>query len=254
MSKVLTKRNGAVALALAVGLVIGTATGGNAGGSGIPADKVTAAGSTVEVFSATPAIGTNPQPGHVLLTATMRTSKPTDLILQVAAECEIYTSHSRDGKTTYNKAAGTVRLWVEVDDKIVPVTAISSPPQNGSTPNFGGERDKATFCEREEEYKKTDNNSLCIADDALVAGGTGCELEEWFQKVKSANAFNWVKMNVGSGVHTIKLRGDLTTSVVNSTAGEVSTVRAAVGNRTLVVEPTKMANDAIISPTGTSTS
>ncbi|MBW3669956.1 MAG: hypothetical protein KY443_12185 [Actinobacteria bacterium] len=232
------------ALALAVGLVIGTAAGGFAGGSGVPADKVTAAGSTLAIVA--------PGAAHDLLTATMRTSKPTDLILQVAAECEIYTSHTRDGKTTYNKAAGTVRVWVEIDNKIVPVTAISSPPQDGSTPEVGTDADKATFCEREEEYEKTDNNSLCIADDALVLAGTGCEMEEWFQRVKSANAFNWVKMNVGSGIHTIKVRADIITSTSATTPGEASTARAAVGNRTLVVEPTKMANDAVIGPSGSS--
>ena len=48
------------------------------------------------------------------------------------------------------------------------------------------------------------------------------------------------------------LKADLVTATGATTPGEVSNVRAAVGNRTLIVEPTKMSNDTIVAPVGTS--
>lgn len=246
--KLFSRRSAPVALALTVGLVVGTAGLGNAGGTGTPANKVVASGSHL----------TEVAPGQAveLLRATMKTSKPTDLILQVAAECEIYTEHLRQGKTTYNKAAGRVQIWVEVDGQIVPIQSFSQPPQN--TPAAGTEADKATFCEREEEYRKADNNSACV-ETADPLAPTNCEFEEWFQRTKNANAFNWVRLNVGSGTHSIVVRADLETATSTTppepgsvvSPGEASGARAAVGNRTLVVEPTKMANDAVISESGT---
>ena len=62
-----------------------------------------------------------------------------------------------------------------------------------------------------------------------------------YQATKNANAFNWLRQNVGAGQHTITVKADLSSSAMNGTA------EAIVGNRTLVVDPTKMANDAVIS-------
>ena len=249
-SKYFTRRNTAVAaVALAVGLVIGTASGGViASQGGYPADKATAAGSDIAFVRQCA--------GQTVLTATMATAKTTDLILQLSAECAIETTFTRDGKTTHQEAAGTVRMWVEVDNQIVPVTSISSPPQN--TPPGGDDGDKVTFCEREEGYDKTDGGAQCVEETipAILPNTdpttttSGCEAEEWFQKVKTANAFNWLRLNVGSGVHQIVVKADITTTTDSDTPGEVQTATALIGNRTLVIEPTKMANDACITQNG----
>src|SRR5204863_4433771 len=60
-------------------------------GAGFPADKAVAAGSKVQALD--PNAGPTP-----LMDATLRTSKPEDLILQVTAECDILTDVTVGGK------------------------------------------------------------------------------------------------------------------------------------------------------------
>jgi hypothetical protein len=186
-----------------------------------PADKVVAAGDKMIVMA--------PQTGATLLTATMKTSKPTDLVLNVSLECSIETTVENVGSST-SLAQGQVRVWVEVDGQIVPVTSVSSPPQN--TPPGGDNTDKAVFCERVHQVQFINPNE----DDTI----------RQFQMTKNANAFNWLRFNVGADTHTITVKADMNAGPNMGAA----TSRALVGNRTLVVTPTKMANDAVISNPG----
>ncbi|MDX6590563.1 MAG: hypothetical protein QOI84_1837, partial [Solirubrobacterales bacterium] len=186
------------------------ATGALAGSGGEPADKVVAAGDHTVVMA--------PQSGATLMTAKMSTSKPTDLVLQVSLECSILTTVTNVGTSTAT-ASGQVRVWTEVDGRIVPIESVSEPPQ--STPPAGTNADKVVFCDRTHtvEFMPT----------------TQTETLQQFQETKNADAFNWLRFNVGSGEHTITVKADLNTQAVNGTA------EAVVGNRTLIVEPTKMA-------------
>ena len=219
-----------------------------AGATHQPADKVVAAGNKIEVFA----------PGNdvTLLTATLKTAKPTDLMLHVSAECSILTKLQTTGgdnppvTTETDTASGDVRVWIEILDegsttpRIVPINAASSPPQEGSTPNSGDQlSDSATFCNRTYSRTVTDNEE----DDDGIDG------ERDYIRTKSANAFNWLLLNAGSGLHTISVKADLTASPAGTAANctEDSTTgdtcaRAFVGNRTLIVEPAKLANDAVI--------
>src|SRR5215210_3543292 len=111
-----TRRNTAVgAIALAVGLVIGTAGGGFAGDGGLPADKTAVAGSTVMDF--------NPQEEHVILAQRMKVSSPADLILGVTLECSILTRLVTENGTGNNEAnaTGSVDIRIKIDGKEVPV-------------------------------------------------------------------------------------------------------------------------------------
>ena len=206
----------------AAALMVFYVTGAFAAAS--PADKVVAAGDKTVVM--TPVAG----PNATLLTAVMKTSKPTDLILQVSLECSILTTVQNTG-TSISTAQGQVRVWVEVDGDIVPVTSVSDPPQN--TPTEGDATDKAVFCERLHtvDFMPTDNTDMITQ----------------YQKTKNANAFNWLRFNVGAATHTIVVYADLSASP----AMGATNAQAIVGNRTLIVEPTKMANNAVIGPTGT---
>lgn len=205
---------GAVALAAAALLATGALAGG-----GEPANKVVAAGDHTVVMA--------PQSGATLMSATMSTSKPTDLVLQVSLECSILTTVTNVGTST-STASGQVRVWTEVDGQIVPIESVSEPPQ--STPPPGTDADKVVFCDRTHtvEFMPT----------------TQTDTLKQFQETKNADAFNWLRFNVGAGEHTITVKADLASQAVNGTA------EAVVGNRTLIVEPTHMANDAVISPTG----
>lgn len=176
-----------------------------------PADKVSASGSTIEV--------SGPNENVVLLSETVKTAKPTDLILGVTLECAIVT----DVTTTGNDeamAAGEVVIQVLIDGKPVPVAA-------GDTDDG-----RVVFCNR--SYQRT--TSLFDDEDATI---------QTFFRTREANGFNWMAMDVGSATHTIEVVGRLR----QETAGD-ATAAVVVGNRTLVVEPTKAANDEVVTALG----
>jgi hypothetical protein len=188
-----------------------------------PADKVVASGDKVVVAG--------PADEVVLLTASLRTSSPTDLILSVAMECSIITDVTTGGTTVAGAtdsalAAGKVRAWVEIDGEIVPINSMSSAPAPGD------DSDKVTFCNRVHQQEVED------AEDPQ----DGLDKLRTYVETKNANAFNWLRLNLGSGVHHIVVKGELTVDAV----GEESGAEAYIGNRAIIVEPAKLANDATI--------
>ena len=198
---------------------------------GTPADKVTASASKRVVFGP----GTN----QTLMTARFKSSKPTDLMIQTALECSIFTRLVTSNDNNTATAGSNIRVWIELDGKVVPLQQVGAPPQNGTTPEVGNDTDKVTFCDR--EYSRT------VTDEETNIPLDGIDREDDYIRTKSAHGFNWVKMNVGSGLHTIAVKADLSEAVTGDAEAE-----AEIGNRTLIVEPTKMANDAVISEDGTS--
>src|SRR5688572_25930307 len=81
-------------------------------GTHTPANKAIASGS--KVVKAAPLAEVD------LLTATMRTSKTTDLLLEVNLECSILTSLITGGENAETSTAEAEALvWVEIDEKIV---------------------------------------------------------------------------------------------------------------------------------------
>jgi hypothetical protein len=232
----LTRRNIVVgALIGTVGVTVPVAIAAE-GGGGTPANKAVAAGSKAEVIA--------PNTNKPIMSATFKTSKPTDLLIGVSLECAILTdvviNGGPDVPTETASAEGTVRVWAELDGKIVPIEDVSAPPQDPAQSGTGDETDKVTFCDRLHQRTITD-----AEEDP-----DGIDKSRDYQRSKSANAFNWVRLNAGSGMHTLVIKADLTTTAV----GEGSKAEAIIGNRTLVVEPTKLANSAVIAENGTSTS
>lgn len=206
-----------------------------ASGGGTPANKAVAAGSKTVVVS--------PQAKKDILKATFKTSKPTDLLISVSLECSILTDVVIDGGPNVtqetSRAEGTVKVWAELDGKIVPIQDISTPPQSPTANGNGDDSDKVTFCDRLHERTVTDREEE----------NDGVDGSRDYQRTKAANAFNWVRLNAGSGEHTLIVWATLTTS-----AEQGSRAEAVIGNRTLVIEPTKLANAAVIGDTGTSNS
>jgi hypothetical protein len=197
-----------------------------------PADKAAAAADNTETFSG----GTATE----LLETKIRTSKTADLMLHVSLECEIFTQHIRQGATSFNQANGQVRVWVEVDDVIVPIESFSEPPQGPGTPIAG--EDTVSFCQRNETFNKTDTNP----GPALIG-----EFENWFQTNRDANSFNWVRLNTGSGIHRVEVVANFIEQSA-ATTGDFSQAQAAVGNRMLIVDVTHMSNDILVSNPGSS--
>jgi hypothetical protein len=191
-----------------------------------PANKVVAAGDTLAVFG--------PGAAVPILSATLRTSKPTDLILNVNMECSIFTrlitGPSGNGGTDTASATGDIRAWVEIDNQVVPINRISNPPQNPPPPGNIA-TDSVTFCNR--TYSRT----VTDAENPL----DGQDIEDDYIDTKNANSFTWLRLNMGSGIHTIVVKATLTETVTGD-----ATAEAVIGNRPLIAEPEKLANDATI--------
>jgi hypothetical protein len=222
MHQVATKRLPAAAaaaflmFAAALFFLLMNGSGSTATATHQPADKVTANGSTTEVIS--------PQEEVTLLSGTLRTSSPADLLLQVSAECAITTEITTVGNDR-QRAEGKVTVWVEITD------------ENGETKtvgvNDGDTEGEVVFCNRVYERETT----LFDDEDATI---------RTFMDTRQANAFNWVALNVGKGIQLIEVKARLEQEATLPPEGEDprSSAMAAVGNRTLIVEPAKMANDA----------
>lgn len=220
-------RSGWTAAALAVtALAFNSLSGVNiANANHTPADKVVASGNKIETTGV----------GEVdtLLSATMKTSSPTDLILAVSMECSIITDNvitgGPDVESETADSRAKVRIWVEIDGKIVPVNSVSG----GATvpPAAGTDTDKVTFCNRVFTRTVTDK------EDPL----DGIDGSRDYIETKDANAFNWLRLNMGSGIHKIVVKAEFSAS---ATQGSMAT--AYIGNRSLIVQPAKLANDATI--------
>lgn len=231
MSLRLPSRNaaiGAAVLLLAGGFVVTQAAG--AAANHTPADKPFAAASKVVRFS--------PGARVPLLTATVKNSKPTDMVLQVSLECSIITDNvivgsEQPGAQESALTEGTVRTWIEVDGQIVPIISASGTSQPPPAP--GDDTDKVTFCNR------VFNRTVADREDPQ----DGIDGSRDYIETKSANSFNWVRLNMGSGQHTITLYGDLSHFATSGSAAS-----AYVGNRSMIGLPGKFANDAVISEGG----
>jgi hypothetical protein len=217
----------------AIGIAVPATLAATSGG-GTPANKAVAAGSTLAI------VGANQT--QTLLTATFKTSKPEDLLLTVSAECSILTQLVTNNNNPSADAQAGVHMWLTLDGKVIPVQDASAPPQDPSQQAAGDPaKDGVTFCDR--EYQRTVTNGETAPD--------GIDTQSDYIRTKSAHAFSWVRLNAGSGDHTIALVAQFN----DSTSGDPGNVaQAIIGNRTLVIEPTKLANNAVIADNGTSTS
>lgn len=219
-----------------------------------PANKAAANGSHVVVVPAAP-IGTDDPEGTLLMQNSIKTSGPTDLVFSVTAECSILTQVDNPGGPPPNTgntetAEGRLRIWVTIDDKIVPIQSFSQNPQPHSPSSPGKDEDKVTFCNRFHQQQVQDRENAADGTDRLRT----------YIRTKNANAFNWIYLNAGSGVHTIEVHADLVTTPAQACAGgnnpqdppqNMGTcANGMVGNRTLMVWPEKFPNDAIINETG----
>ena len=221
-------------LGVVAALAIGTFAGQTGSATHQPANKVAVAAAGPPDDSGL-AKGVRPTgaPGlaapdreGVVLTGTLRASKPTDLVIQVTAECALWTTVATFGGDSMSEARATVTLTPYLDGVPVAVT--------------GGGPASVVFCDRLHRATVSDLDD----DDARM---------EHFLATRSANAFNWIALNVGSGVHVIEIVATLETSLSNADDEDAfpggidhPLVQAGVGLRTLVVEPTKLANDAFV--------
>jgi hypothetical protein len=169
------------------------------------ANKTSAAGSTTEFLG-----GTSPTVASVLDT-TIKTSAPQDLIFSVTLECALWTTVATTGNDV-SEATARVTIRVLFDGAAVPVDGKDT---DGSV----------VFCDR--THRQSVSN-LDPTDDTRI---------EQFLRTREANGFNWLLPDVGSGVHTVSVQATLETQ----TSGTEALAQAGIGHRTLIVEPTHLA-------------
>lgn len=214
-------------------------TATNAQADHMPADKVAAAGSTIDrLDDATP-----------ILQETMKVSSPSDLILSVTLECAILTALDTEGNPNpgaedTDSTEGTVEVWVTIDGRTVPV-ATDDATQDG----------RVVFCNR--AYERTVED---MEDDP-----DGIDSERDFIRTRAANAFNWLAIDTGSfyddpanGNNILDI--EVWASYTDTTPGlgrcDQTTAdpafatcsEAFVGQRTLIVEPTKLSIHEQVTP------
>lgn len=202
-----------------------------------PADKTAATGSDIDTVN-------DPT---TILSETMRVSSPSDLILQLTAECSILTDLVTNNSEPSSSAFGAVRLWIEIDGKRVPVAADDTANDGAENENDGdgeggGDIGEVTFCNR--AYSRT------VTDDENNTPPDGIDEEEDFIRTRTANAFNWLALNVGFDYDTdgdnvilIEVKADFD----ETTSGEAA-ADAFVGSRTLIVEPVHAAVNESVGP------
>lgn len=240
--KLFSRRNGAVALALVVGLVVGTAGLGIANDNRLPADKTAVAGAALQDIG--------PGEEHPILQQRMKVSSPADLILGLTLECSILTRLVTNNDTPSSTTTGSVDIRITIDGKDVPVqTAGEGAGDDGSV----------TFCNRTYQRTVTDGENPL----------DGIDTEDDYIATKTANAFNWVALDVGEEAYydspangnnildiVVHARYDRTHEAGTCAVADPATScsEAYVGKRTLVIEPVHAANGEQSEPAGSSTS
>lgn len=181
-----------------------------------PANKMAVSGSALAEMTV-PVVEGSTSKTVTLLKGTLKTSNLTDLVISATAECALWTDVQTVGDGD-SQAVATVKVWVEIDGVVVPVSADDKT-----------EPGKVVFCDRAVRLV-----TVNLDDDDTI---------KLFQRTRSANAFNWIRLNLGSAPspHVVELKALLEAQVTG-----VGMAKAEVGKRTLVVQPEKLAGDASI--------
>jgi hypothetical protein len=209
-----------IALALALGAVL-FMTSTPVSADHQPANKVAASGSVGEVDFI------EDGDRELLLTQRLRTSKPTELLINVSAECSIITDVVNFGSEV-SEARGALKLYLESENESTGETRRIGVTQASTGPNESedGADSEVVFCDR-----------LHRQTTAFHGDDEDHEIEQYLE-TRSANAFNWLALNMGSAVHTVRLY-----AVYESYNTAGSMAKGAIGSRTMIIEPVRAKND-----------
>ncbi len=160
-----------------------------------------------------------------ILDTFMKVGGPQDAIVQVSLECSLVTDVNSttvqdhpSGLTSVGEAEAHVVVWATIDG--VPLTV-------GPADSDG----KVTFCDRVHQQEIND-----------VDESTGNFTIRQLQKTMSANAFNWVVLDLGSGIHHFEIW-----ATIEAANTQGSFAEGAIEKRTLVVEPIDFAQGGTVS-------
>jgi hypothetical protein len=239
-----------VALACVAALVPAVIVGQSAVATHEPADKAVATASDLFFTSENNAPVT-------VLEERMKVSTTSDLILQLTSECSILTSLVTNNDTPEQGAFGQVKFFITLDGKRVPVSTDDTPaPPPEETDTTGTDLGEAVFCNRAYARRVTDQETE----------PDGIDEEADFIRTRTANAFNWLALNVGedqaggttlsgydsptngNNIIDVEVQAEFTKNpnACDDGAGpdgslaiiEQTCAEAAIGSRTLIIEPT----------------
>lgn len=197
-------------------LGVGLAVAGN-GSQGVPSAKTSVGYGRVDFE---PVINTWVDvPG---LSATIKTSNVSDLIVSLTAEAALATDvkiSSAMGPDATSTSFATIKARAIIDD----VEANPAVPGD------------IVFNSRWMQLKGT----LWGSTTSPIFVGLPDQYIEIWEKTRSANAFNFLVPNVGVGVHTVKIQ-IMTDKQAGYAGGDAA---AVIGKRTLVVEAVRLVND-----------
>jgi hypothetical protein len=239
-----------------------------------PANKVWVSAETKEFM----AKSVNPaQPGEnpdqvILARGRTKFSNPTDLRISVSSECALWTNTATTGDDS-SEARARVEVWVTLDGIVVPVSEVNPDPDpvaavagtDANDPDRQAARGRVVFCNR--AAKMTTENIETVRRNNPITGQPETVPDSddeddivirSYNRTRSANGFNWGAMNVGrqydlpyngNNIVDIVVHARLAASLADTDTTDNNGVDspaalAAVGKRTLFVEPVKMANDA----------
>jgi hypothetical protein len=243
------RRRLAVVVAAAVALLAALAVWQlqHAGAATSPADKIGIAAGDLQIINQNQQPNANSAQTVTLFDSVFKTSTPTDLLINVSAECGLYTAVSGkgggSGSTSSSSATGIVTIWLELDGNPVATTLTGSTPAgsfgdpNASPPTTGN--GPVVFCNR-----ALTMNTANLGLDQLIS---------LFMNTRSANAFQWFSLNVGNGNHELQVKATLEADTASSgtNGGSGSTLdpvtpaaSALIGQRTLTITPVHLANSA----------
>lgn len=196
----------------------GLVLAGNDNGQGTPSAKCSSSWSGVQYAAANErwfnADG---------LSAIIKTSEKADLIISLTAECALATDVriKGSGKEETSESMAQIKIKVLVDgEEAMPGEVVFA-------------------------YRKMELKGLLWAPDdfdAIDPDGLLALPEQYieiYEETRTANAFNFIAKNVGSGVHLVEVQ-----VMTDASADfEGARVGAVLGKRTLVVEAVQMIHD-----------
>jgi hypothetical protein len=199
-----------------------------------PANKVGAAGSDID------AVGDD----SIVLSETVKVSSVQDLVLQLTSECSILTALTTNNDNLSSMAYGSVRMRIEIDGTPVAVATDESNSSEDDQADDDDEIGEVTFCNR--TYSRTTTDEEDPSD--------GVDEEDDFIRTRTANAFNWLAIDVGKNYDDPANGNNIVEIVVfadydTNTAGE-ALAEAFVGSRTLIAEPTHASVHEATEPAG----
>lgn len=175
------------------------------------ANRTVVAGTEVEILS--PAVTSGfAAVEETVLTASIHTSNTIDLVLSLTMECALWTEVRTLGNDVSESTARVV-AWIEIDGNPVPVSS-----DDTTAPG------EVVFCDRTHRQTVSDLDD----EDAMIAQ---------FQRTRSANAFNWVAVDLGNtpNPHEVEVKVRL-----EGQTTDLAFAQAGVGHRTLVIDPVQL--------------